>query len=297
MSQDRAERAPILAAFSPSSPGREPVVFGLAASRLTGAPLIVVVVRPGGPGVAQYLGDIDDSPDDARTVEHLRLDLERQGHRDVEVKVLSARTVGGGLNEAARDLKPMLVVLGTSGRGVVGSVLMGSKAEGLIHDVPCPVAVVPKGYRGSDAGLTVIGGACGPKGEGAEALHSAAALAQAGGVRLRAIVVIDGKEGEPATSEQQAQAEARVRETLGDAAGRLELETDVRVADPADGLVAASRDVDLLVIGSRGRGARRAALLGSVSRKVAANAACPLLVLPEAAGATSESLIGSVEAT
>jgi nucleotide-binding universal stress UspA family protein len=296
MSQDRAERAPILAAFSPSSPGREPVEFGLAASRLTDAPLIVIAVRPGGPGVAQYLGDIDDSPDDARTIEHLRLDLQRQGHRDVEVKVLSARTAGGGLVEAVKDLKPMLVVLGTSGRGVAGSVLMGSKAEGLMHDAPCPVAVVPKGYRGSDAGVTVVGGAFGTGGEGAEALQSAAALAQAGGVRLRAIVVLDGKEGEP-SSEQRSDAEARVRETLGDAAGHVDLEVDVRIADPADGIVAASRDVGLLVIGSRGRGARRAALLGSVSRKVAANAACPLLLLPQAAAATSESLISSVETT
>ena len=38
----------------------------------------------------------------------------------------------------------------------------------------------------------------------------------------------------------------------------LDLEVEVRTGDPAEGIVAASHDVGLLVIGSRGRGARRA---------------------------------------
>lgn len=41
------------------------------------------------------------------------------------------------------------------------------------------------------------------------------------------------------------------------------------------------RDVDLLVLGSRGRGAVLRLLLGSVSTKVVRRARCAVLVMPE----------------
>jgi nucleotide-binding universal stress UspA family protein len=136
------------------------------------------------------------------------------------------------------------------------------------------VAVVPNGYRRPEGGVAVVGGAFELGEEGAEALQSAAALAYSARVRLRAITVAD--------PDQFADAEGIVRQMLGDIGRDLDLEVDVRKGDPADELVAASREVDLLVIGSRGRGARRAALLGSVSGKVAERAACPVLILPRA---------------
>jgi nucleotide-binding universal stress UspA family protein len=45
-------------------------------------------------------------------------------------------------------------------------------------------------------------------------------------------------------------------------------------------LAAVSRDADLLVCGSRGYGALRAVALGSVSRALVNEAACPVLVMP-----------------
>jgi Universal stress protein family len=49
-------------------------------------------------------------------------------------------------------------------------------------------------------------------------------------------------------------------------------------------------------MGSRGRGARRAALLGSVSREVASKAACPVLILPRGATLMGEALLSDSEA-
>ena len=53
-----------------------------------------------------------------------------------------------------------------------------------------------------------------------------------------------------------------------------------RVGDPADELAELSHDLDLLVIGTRGRAPLRRALTGSVSRKLIATARCPLLIVP-----------------
>ena len=60
--------------------------------------------------------------------------------------------------------------------------------------------------------------------------------------------------------------------------------------------MAASEQVDLLVMGSRGLGPKRAVVLGSVSRKVVDRAACPVLVLPRGASAKTEALLADAEA-
>ncbi len=55
-----------------------------------------------------------------------------------------------------------------------------------------------------------------------------------------------------------------------------------RGVDPADALLEASRGARLLVVGSRGRGALRGLLLGSVSRQCAQQARVPVVVVPSA---------------
>ena len=58
----------------------------------------------------------------------------------------------------------------------------------------------------------------------------------------------------------------------------LEVEAVLAEASSRDALVEASRTARLLVLGSRGRGAVRSALLGSVSAEVAQHAECPVVV-------------------
>lgn len=59
----------------------------------------------------------------------------------------------------------------------------------------------------------------------------------------------------------------------------------VQVCDPVEELLAlaAGPDTEALVVGSRGRGRLQGALLGSVSRRLAAEAPCPVAVLPREA--------------
>ena len=47
-------------------------------------------------------------------------------------------------------------------------------------------------------------------------------------------------------------------------------------------------EVDLLVVGSRGRNTIRSSILGSVSRSLATNAPCPVVIVPESAGDPDE---------
>lgn len=64
----------------------------------------------------------------------------------------------------------------------------------------------------------------------------------------------------------------------------------VDFADPAQALLALSGHADnVIVMGARGLGSARAALLGSVSRRVASQACCPVIILsPEAVEAWSD---------
>lgn len=308
---DPPTRAPVVAAFDAAAGVREPVEFGIAASEVTGAPLIVAVVQEGGPVVRHVVGELDEG-DEARSIRHLREDLKRRRLEGVEIRTFEDRTAARGLARALDELQPALIVLGSSQRSAVGSVFVGTTAERVIHASACPVAVVPKGYTRPEGGVKVIGAAYSSSEEGHEALHAAASLARSGGARVRAITVLDpghaeeqqrsmlaGQHHSISDSENEAAVHRLSDEAaLNEAIAKLdvEAEADVLVGDPADGLVAASQNVDLLIMGSRGLGPKRAVLLGSVSRKVTQRSACPVVILPRGSTEKTEALLADVAA-
>jgi nucleotide-binding universal stress UspA family protein len=275
---------------------------------------VIVTVKSGGPVMHRMAGGEVPDADIDRTIEHLREGLKHRGLRDVDVRVFEDNTAARGLARALDELNPELIVVGSTRRGNVGSVLLGTTAERVIHASSCPVAVVPNGYERPEGGVQLIGAAYSPTPEGREALHAAATLARARGAKVRAILVLDAdhahegsgglmaaqhhdtapEEGEAARG--RLGAEEDLRAAIGEVAAGVEVEVDVLVNEPADGLIAASESVDMLIMGSRGLGPKRAVLLGSVSRKVVDRAACPVLVLPRGATEKTEALLADAVA-
>jgi len=58
-----------------------------------------------------------------------------------------------------------------------------------------------------------------------------------------------------------------------------EISVNVASGDPAEELIKASQDADMLVVGSRGNGGFATLLMGSVSSKVTHHADCPVVVI------------------
>lgn len=287
----------ILAGFNPATGATEPVEFGLAASDVVGAPLVVAVVRSRDGG--------EDRP-----VADLRAGLSGRGVA-VDVREYRDVSAGSGLVSVARELRPELIVVGTTSRGSAGAALLGTTAERVIHRSSCPVAVVPHGYRRPEGGVRTIGAAYAPTAEGREALRAAARLARLGSARVRALRVLEATgpamQGLMARQHHEigVDDEDRARagivaqhefaEAVAQVAEGVDAELDVLVNDPAEGLLAAARDVDLLVMGSRGFGPRRAVLLGSVSRRVTERAPCPVLIVPRGAEDRTEQMLAHAE--
>ena len=71
----------------------------------------------------------------------------------------------------------------------------------------------------------------------------------------------------------------QARKEIGGTAPQVTV--NVVTGDPAEELIKASRDVDLVVVGSRGSGGFASLLMGSVSSKVTHHAACPVVVIRE----------------
>ena len=194
--------------------------------------------------------------------------------------------------DAVAELRPGLVVLGSTRRSKLRSALRGTTIEPVIQRAGCPVAIVPRGYQPPPKGVRRIGVAYAPTHEGRSALRFAAGLARAGSAALRAILVL-GPELAGADAPPEV---AGLREQLASVAEDLDAGADIVFGDPAEMILGVSEQFDLLVMGSRSRGGRRAVMFGSVSRAVAERSACPVVVLPggsaEAAGEFVSHVVG-----
>jgi nucleotide-binding universal stress UspA family protein len=185
-----------------------------------------------------------------------------------------------------------LIVLGSTHTGHLRRIVPGSTAERLLHGAPCPVAVVPSGYRPPAEGERPrVGVAYNGSKESVAALHAATQIARALDAELRVISVLAADQYvSPALMSGPSQVvpreylETEARAALDRAVAGLP--EDVR-AEPVFAarevvheLAEQSTRLDLLVAGSRGYGPTRSVLLGGVTGRLIREAACPLIVVP-----------------
>ncbi|MQA73150.1 MAG: hypothetical protein GEU88_02160 [Solirubrobacterales bacterium] len=172
------------------------------------------------------------------------------GSTPFRLRIVGGASTPHALAELAEDERADVIVLGSTHREGLGRVLLGSVGERLLHGAaPCAVLVTPSGFAGRERlAIDSIGVGYDGRAQAGHAREVAARLATDLGAALETITVAEGD------------------------------------GDPAEVLAARSRDLDLLVIGSRGYGPVRHALVGNVSTTVMRTASCPVLVVPRSAG-------------
>ncbi len=269
--------------------------LGVAAQlAVSGADIAVANVAP--PlGEPDFAGSPEvEDPEQEALLAEARSEVARSGTAAVTV-----RRRGDAVTEllaAAEELEPELIVVGSRGRGPFTAALLGSVSAALAGRANAPVLVVGPtavlgegpivvGVDGSEASLDAARVAARldrSLGRGLEVVHS---------YMLRPI---PGASAVPEARAELAQVdEQRAEELLAEAADELgiprEATQTVRNGSEPAALLTLARDLDatLLVVASRGRGAVRAALLGSFSMSVLADAPCPVVVVPPGARASS----------
>ena len=189
-----------------------------------------------------------------------------------------------------------LLVMGTHGRSGFDRVLLGSVTEKVLRQAPCPVLTVPPhapdrapatgGFRRILCPMDFSPAAL-------QALGFALDLARHGGGSVTLLHVLEFLPGEePRTSEHfnvpeyrrhlTDEAHQRLRElAAGKSRAASQIEEVVATGRAYREVLAtaAERQVDLIVMGSQGRGAVGLALFGSTTQQVVRAAECPVLTV------------------
>jgi nucleotide-binding universal stress UspA family protein len=220
---------------------------------------------------------------------------------DVPRHVIADVSPPRALCHLAEETGAALLVVGSTHRGPIGRVMPGSTGERILHGAPCPVAIVPRGYRTHGGEIRAIGVGYDGLDESEVALTSACELAYRLGARLRVIHVFDadydataalmpGVSAEAVREEAKRMRREQLAERVAALAQPAEAEAVFVDGNPGAELADEAAAVDLLIIGSRGYGPVRAVLLGGVAHVVVRAAQRPVIVLPRGIAVGLEAL-------
>jgi nucleotide-binding universal stress UspA family protein len=284
---------PILAGADGTGSGLDAVAFGARLATAIGCPLVVACVCPEEALAAGAEGETDEPRRQAASI--LEAARDAVGDLPADFRTVVSTSPARGLAELAEEAGVEAVVVGSTHRGPVGRVMSGSTAERLLHGTGCPVAVAPRGYhRHRSKPIEAIGVAFTDTPEGREAVRVATDLAERARLPLTvySVVALHGNWLRPeAVQPDPTVVPEEVRRAYGEPLDRVVagLSDGVRATgellfgEVVDELsMAAERDVDLLVCGSRGYGPVRRVLLGTVSSALVRQASVPTLVVPRA---------------
>ncbi|GED97934.1 universal stress protein [Gordonia crocea] len=277
-----------MVAVDGSDPALQAVRWAAAAAARENRPLRVVsVVEPAVPQAGYGIVTAQAYVDASRAFAEGAVDLAR----DVSAEAAPTATVTGDVLDGRPALvlrevseHAHVVVLGRRGLGGAEGLALGSVTADLAAHGQSPVVVVPEDTP--TAGPVVVGVDGSPVSTGA--IRTAFEQADFLGVPLIAVHAF-GERGlalENLSEEQRRRISDEAVEALGSQlAGGLEdhpdvsVETVVAAAGPAQQILDAAREAQLVVVGSRGRGGFRGLLLGSTSQAVLHTAPCAVMIV------------------
>lgn len=268
-----------------------------------GSELHVVHVGRG----TRHVGDTGPVLLDPRTEEVAQEKLDQQARALLGAEVEKIEERGGsvsrshllrehpadGIVRLAEELEARMIVMGSRGQGGIRRALMGSVSEDVVRHAHCPVFVVRRPIGQTLLPARVVLAVDGsPESDAAAGL--AAELASSADSELYLVHVGPSAHlpyEHPYLAEnvesylEQAKKEARkfLEDQAESLRGRTEapVHTVLRVGVPEKEIVDLADEVDagLVILGSRGLGGIRRALMGGVSDTVVRHARCPVLVV------------------
>jgi nucleotide-binding universal stress UspA family protein len=181
-----------------------------------------------------------------------------------------------------------LIIIGNRGKGGLAERLLGTTSSSLPAYAHCPIIVVP--YTDDDGHAihlnnTITKVAVGTDASpwGLKALEMAADLAAANDAELDVIEAVPGLQGvgdEEGVYESYMEDLEQMLTPMRHAHPDLNVTKTIVPESSVSALTNASRDHDLVVVGSRGKGGFTGLLVGSTSQGLLQHAAGPVFVVP-----------------
>jgi len=261
----------------------------VALTKLTGSELHVVTVAEEYPSYDAYRPLAERSRHLARKVLDGQVRKVENLDGAVAQSHLAMGRAGEEVVELAEEIEAGLVVMGSRGHGRMRRALMGSVSDSVVRHAHCPVMVVR--WKPVVFPARILLATDGSK-EAELAASITADLSKHTGSELHVVTVALENPSvyayydvrHPAEVEQLRQ---EAREILDQQVARVleaggsEAKPHVSMGVPGEEIVFMAEELgaDLVVLGSRGLGGIRRALMGSVSDSVVRNAHCTVLVV------------------
>ena len=274
----------VLAATDFSDSGKEAVATAIALAERSAGKLAVISVAERPPmlpplPLRRYSEDPDElwSRETRRSMTALRKRLRRK-HEGTRGFV-RVGTPWREIVELASELRVDSIVVGSRGLTGIERLLLGSTAENVVRHAPCPVLVV------RDGPLKRIRRVLLPVDwdEGSKAAVRYAVARADDDLEIQAIHAIAFPrliEAESADALSDDAPSSRKLRRFLDRLGAKDIPSKVVLGQPAEAILDAAEDVDLVIIATRGRKGAARALLGSVAEKIVRRASGPVLVVP-----------------
>jgi nucleotide-binding universal stress UspA family protein len=198
---------------------------------------------------------------------------------------------GRGLHEMADRDHADLLVVGSSRHALLGRALVGDDTRAALNGAPCAVAVAPRGYAQTCDGFRAIGVGYDGSPQARVALNAARTLAGRDGAEVKALWVVsleDVRDDCPLPAYWQQATDTLIERHRKELERLDDIDGDATYGGPREELSRFSKEVDLLIIGSRNYGPIYRVFHGTTSTYLARHLACPLVQLPRLAGAVAD---------